>query len=214
MLWLLDSGKFYRVNEEERKKIVCQLVKRKPSKSIETYSFAKMYPGEPICEKVIIDYEKSIPKAVEHTQEAVISVTESREVSNVDYTISLFKSRQEVEFFYALKRTYDSYQIYPNVAISCLLSWQLIKESLTSSERDYYFKGIIDFVVFDQADGFKPIHFFELDSIYHDLEERKAKDVLKDSIFSKAGVKIIRIRKHDKTISEQDFIKLIRELMR
>ena len=93
------------------------------------------------------------------------------------------------------------------------MNWQLIKDELTKKEKDYFFKGIVDFVVFDQAEGFKPVHFFELDSIFHDNEEVKAKDNLKDSIFSKAGVKIRRIRKQDKSVNRQEFIKLIRELM-
>ncbi len=96
-----------------------------------------------------------------------------------------------------------------------MLSWQLLKDELTADEKDYYFKGIVDFVVFDQAGGFKPIHFFELDSVFHDTDGRKKrKDNLKDSIFSKAGVKIKRIRKQDKSVNEQEFIKLIRELMK
>ncbi|OJV35912.1 MAG: hypothetical protein BGO29_07400 [Bacteroidales bacterium 36-12] len=136
-----------------------------------------------------------------------------KEVSDVDYTISLFKSKQEIEFFYALKRTFEMYQIYPNVSISCLLNWTLLKNELTENERRYFFTGIIDFVVFDQAEGFKPIHFFELDSIYHDNSESEKKDQMKDSILAKAGVKITRIRKQDKNVDEQEFIKLIRELL-
>ena len=155
-----------------------------------------------------------IPKNIKHSQSDRISVTQKKTVSNIDYTSNLFKSRQEIEFFYALKITFDSYQIYPNVSISCLLNWQLLKDELTSEEQDFYFKGIVDFVVFDQVVGYKPIRFFELDSIYHDSEESQVKDYLKDSIFSKAGVKIIRIRKQDKTVNEQDFIKLIRELIK
>ena len=214
MLWVIDKGNYYKLKENDHKKLVCQIVKRKSDKLIEAYNYAKTYPEEKICKQVIENYEKLIPKTVEHTQTHRISVTGRKNIADIDYTTNLFKSIQEIEFFYALKRTYDSYQIYPNVSISCLLSWTLLKDELTKEEKNYYFTGIIDFVVFDQAEGFKPIHFFELDSIYHDSEERKSKDNLKDSIFAKAGVKIIRIRKHDKNVNEQEFIKLIRELMK
>lgn len=214
MLWIIDQGKYYKLKESDHKKLVCQIVRRKRNKLGEAYNYAKFYPEEVICKSVIEEYEKVAPKVVEHTQTHRISVTERKEVANVDYTTNLFKSVQETEFFYALKRTYDSYQIYPNVAISCLLNLQLLEDELTYEEKDYYFKGIVDFVVFDQAEGFKPIHFFELDSVFHDTDQRKKKDSLKDSIFSKAGVNIIRIRKQDKSVNEQEFIKLIRELMK
>lgn len=214
MLWVIDQGNYYKLKETDHKKLICQIVQRKKNKLVEAYNYAKSYPEEEICKVVINEYEKLVPKTIEHTQTHRISVTERKEVANVDYTTNLFKSGQEIDFFYALKRTYDSYQIYPNVSISCLLSWQLLKDELTADEKDYYFKGIVDFVVFDQAEGFKPIHFFELDSVFHDTDDRKRKDNLKDSIFSKAGVKIKRIRKQDKSVNEQEFIKLIRELMK
>jgi len=214
MLWVIDQGNYYKLKETDHKKLICQIVQRKKNKLVEAYNYAKSYPEEEICKAVIDEYEKLVPKTIEHTQTHRISVTERKEVANVDYTTNLFKSGQEIEFFYALKRTYDSYQIYPNVSISCLLSWQLLKDELNADEKDYYFKGIVDFVVFDQAEGFKPIHFFELDSVFHDTDDRKRKDNLKDSIFSKAGVKIKRIRKQDKSVNEQEFIKLIRELMK
>jgi hypothetical protein len=212
-LWLLDKGRFYRLTDEELKIVTCQIVKRKRDKIIEAYNFAKEYPDELICKEVIELHEKTIQQKIAHSQSQRISVTEMKEVSDVDYTISLFKSKQEIEFFYALKRTFEMYQIYPNVSISCLLNWTLLKNELTENERRYFFTGIIDFVVFDQAEGFKPIHFFELDSIYHDNSESEKKDQMKDSILAKAGVKITRIRKQDKNVDEQEFIKLIRELL-
>jgi len=209
---MLDAGKFYKLEETYRKKLICQIVRRKADKLDEAYNYAKHYPKEKICETIITKYEKTKPKMIEHSQGHRISVTEKKEVSNVDYTINLFKSLQEIEFFLALKKIYDSYHIYPNVSISCLLNWQLLSDKLTVDEKKFFFNGIVDFVVFDQAENYKPIHFFELDSSYHDIEKQKKKDNLKDSIFAKAGVKIKRIRKMDRDVTEQEFIKLIREL--
>jgi hypothetical protein len=214
MLWLIDSGKFYELGEQEKEKLVSQIIARKQDVPAEAYNYAKMCSNSEAAKEFIRKYEKALPKPIEHTQLNRISVTETNEVLDVDYTINLFKSNQEAEFFYALKRTFDSYQIYPNVAISCLLNWGAIKKSLSHEEKDYFFKGIVDFVVFDQAIGFKPIYFFELDSHFHDLDEVKAKDGLKDAIFAKAGVKIKRIRKQDRNVSEQEFIKLLRDLIK
>lgn len=212
-LWMLDRGRFYKLSEDELKVVICEIVNRKKENLVEAYNFAKELPNEPICKNVIEKYEKHIPKNIEHSQSNRINVTETRTVENVDYTINLFKSLQEIELFQALKGIFDTYQIYPNVAISCLLNWKLIKDDLTDEERKYYFTGIVDFVVFDQAENFKPKHFFELDSIFHDNHEQQKKDKLKDNIFAKAGVKIRRIRKQDKNINREEFTKLIRELI-
>ena len=213
-LWVIDQGKYYKLAPEELKAVTCQIVKRKKDKLIEAYNYAKLYPDETICIEVIETYEKLVPKNIEHSQSHRITVTESKETANVDFTTNLFKCMQEIEFFYALKRTFETYQIYPNVSISCLLNWGLLKNDLTDDERKYFFTGIIDFVIFDQAEGFKPLHFFELDSPFHDNPDSQRKDKMKDSIFAKAGVKIRRVRKQDRNINEQEFIKLIRELMK
>ena len=213
-LWVIDQGKYYKLAPEELKAVTCQIVKRKKDKLVEAYNYAKLYPDETICIEVIETYEKLVPKNIEHSQSHRITVTESKETANVDFTTNPFKSMQEIEFFYALKRTFETYQIYPNVSISCLLNWGLLKNDLTDDERKYFFTGIIDFVIFDQAEGFKPLHFFELDSPFHDNPDSQRKDKMKDSIFAKAGVKIRRVRKQDRNINEQEFIKLIRELMK
>jgi len=137
----LDKGRFYKLSETELKIVTCQIVKRKRENLVEAYNFAREFPEEEICKSVIEDYEKYMPKKVEHSQSNRISVTETRNIENVDYTINLFKSLQEVDFFQALKGIFDTYQIYPNVAISCLINWELIKDELTEDERKFFFTG-------------------------------------------------------------------------
>jgi hypothetical protein len=215
-LWSLDKGDFFKLTPEEIKSVVSQIVKRKrhTNNLVEAYNYARHFPEETICKEVIESYEKSIPKNIEHSQSHRIIVSETKEVVNVDYRISLFKSGQEYEFFFALRKIFDTYHICPNVSISCLLNWESLKECLTQDERDYFFKGIVDVVVFDQAEEFKPIYVFELDSPFHDNKDRIQKDKIKNSIFAKAGVKIIRVRKQDKKVSEKEFVTLIRELLK
>lgn len=213
-LFVIDSGGFYKLSEGDRKKLVCELVIRKADKIVEAWNYAKKYPEEEICQRIITEYEKLIPKSVKHSQSHKIDVTRNNNISNVDFRRNLFKSNQEIQLFYALKKTFDTYQIYPNVAVSCLINWDLIKPELTDEEQNYFFKSIIDFVIFDQSEGFIPKYFFELDSPLHDQEEIKKKDELKNSIFNKAGIEILRIRKMDKNVDENDFVKLIRELVK
>ncbi len=214
-LWTLDKGDFYKLSLYDLQFVTCQIVKRKWETNLgEAYNYANLYPSETICKIVIETYEKESPKNIEHSQSDIISVTERKEFANVDYTINLFKSGQEKQFYDALKNTFPTFQIYPNVAISCLLNWILLKSSLIEEESKYFFSGIIDVVIFDQVEGFKPIYFFELDSSFHDDTESQRKDKIKDSIFAHAGVKITRIRKKDPNVNVEEFIKLIRELIK
>jgi hypothetical protein len=91
----------------------------------------------------------------------------------------------------------------------------VISEQLTQRERDYFYKSVIDFVVFDQYRGYEPIYFLELDSVWHDLDKVEEKDKLKDRIFSIAGAKLIRIRhKANKEIDEETYLELIEDIRR
>jgi hypothetical protein len=211
-LHMIHKGKYYILTEEEHKALVCRIVKWKKDDLSNAYNFAQMFPEEKICADVIKEYEKKITQRVDHSQTDKIEVTERTNISDVDYRINLFKSTQEIELFNALKQSFPNHHIYPNVAVSCLLDWEVLRHDLSNEEKNYFLKAIVDFVVFDHANGYIPIYFFELDSEYHDLANIKKKDELKDSIFSKAGVKLRRIRKQDKNINLTEFIKLIRDL--
>jgi hypothetical protein len=213
-LYTIHKSKYYILDDSQFKTLICRIVLWKKDDLIYAYNYAQLFPNEKICQEVIEEYEKLIPKKIEHTQSDLIKVSERTNKSNVDYRINLFKSPQEIEFFIALKEAFPTYQIYPNVAISCLLNWGIIKHDLSEEEKAYYFKAIVDFVVFDQAEGYMPIYFFELDSKHHDNTDVRIKDELKDSIFSKAGVRLLRIRKQNKKVGSNEFTKMIREIIK
>lgn len=128
-----------------------------------------------------------------------------------DGRVNLFKSQMERQFFLAIREHYPNFQTMPNISISCILDFDKIKDDLTSEERNYFFRGIIDCVVYDPDQDYIPLYFFELDSFYHDNDKVKIKDGMKDKMFSLCGQKLIRIRPvdpHDK----QDFKELLRDL--
>lgn len=154
------------------------------------------------------------PVYVVHQQEDSIVVTHQNSIQNVDLTINLFKSNQEIEFFAALAGVFSTYQIYPNVALSCLLDFEALKSILNRDERDFFFRGVVDCVVFDQAEGYKPVYFFELDSRFHDNDKQKVNDHYKDEILRKAGVKLYRIRKRNRYVGDREFITMIRDLIK
>jgi hypothetical protein len=92
------------------------------------------------------------------------------------------------------------------------LDFEKIKNSLTTKEKDFFLKTSIDFAVLEPFRNYFPIYFFELDSLYHDTDEQKEKDRMKDKIFSLSGQKLFRIRKIDNSINEAEFERLIIEI--
>ncbi len=69
-------------------------------------------------------------------------------------------------------------------------------------------------MLFDPAEGHEPIHFFELDSKFHDTAEAKLNDRLKNEICVAANVKLVRIRAFNASERTVDaFAGLVRELL-
>ncbi|MEH2145424.1 hypothetical protein [Nostoc sp.] len=84
---------------------------------------------------------------------------------------------------------------------------------MSQEEISFFFRGIVDCVVFDQHESYKPIKFFELDSSYHDSPEQKLRDSYKDKILALAGQTLYRIRKTSNNQGRAEFMKLIREIV-
>lgn len=211
---LLGAGKWITLKEKQKEAITLAIINAKKEDNISyCYQYAKSYPQNDMCKKLIAEFEKDLPKEFNHSQGNNLSVTENPEIEQeVDYRKSLFNSIQEVEFYLALKRVFDTYQIYPNIGLSSILDFESVKDKLTSEERSFFFKSSVDFVVLEPFRNYFPIYFFEIDSVWHDTEEQKRRDKMKDKIFSSCGQKLYRIRKIDNSIDEKEFEKLILEI--
>ena len=214
-LFLLHRGRIFSLSESHFIQVVVRLVSLyNQRQNIQlAYEMAKLFPNEPICRSTIQEYEATLPQTLIHSQSKKIDVIQNSNISANNYSTSLFKSSQERYFFFALRRIYPRYDVYPNVALSSIINYKEIEQSLTKEEKDYYFKGILDSVVFDQFDDYRPLHCFELDSLYHNSIEQKLKDNYKDKILASAGLKLFRIRGIAGNPSESEFMTLIREII-
>lgn len=165
--------------------------------------------------ELIAEYEKTHPKELKHSSDETMKVSINPNIQKENHTIELFKSKQEYEFFYAVRENYPNYYTYPNVAVSRIINFDKIKDKLSKTEQDYFFKAIVDSVVYEQADdNFIPKFYFKLDSIYHDEKKQIAKDRIKDKFFSLAGQELVRIRaKTSNNLVRSDFKKMINELI-
>jgi hypothetical protein len=179
----------------------------------EAYERAKNCPQDNFCRSFIQEYEDSLPKTISHSQTRSIEVIENKNVLSGDGRRSLFKSSQEKEFFEAMREIYPRFIVYPNVALSTVIEFDNVKQGLSSAEKNYFFTGIIDCVVFTDDQSYMPKYFFELDSSYHDNPAQMKKDGYKNNILSAAGQKLYRIRKTG-IYKKVDFAKLIKDLLK
>ena len=202
------------LDEHVKRGVVIEIVKLLVDGSESQLEYARLYPGEPICAESISRATAKQPNLIAHEQDYSIRLTANIQNERVTNARSpLFKSGDEQRMFLAFKRVFDTYQVYPNVAVSAVVSYDTIKDQLSREEADYFFKSVIDLVVFEPFQSYLPVHFFELDSVWHNSEKAERNDRMKDRIFTVAGLKLLRIRHQtDQEIDEEAFEKLAREI--
>ncbi len=207
-LRIIDNfkNKYLNINDKQHEKAIEFLVMNLQETDIKLANhYAKIKPGLSCSKKIIKAYKDSERREILHAKTDKIRIDESIRISNSLHTISLFKSKQEKDFFYAVRDVFQMYSVYPNMAVSSVIDFESIKSKLNQQEREYFFKAVIDTVVVDHLNDFKPIHFFELDSHYHFEEKQKKKDSMKDKILRIAGCKLYRILKESNQVSIDDF---------
>jgi hypothetical protein len=150
---------------------------------------------------------------VDHPAQNRVHVSVTTPATAATHSLSLFKSAQEAAFFHALRTVFQTYTPYPNVALSSLIDFEAIRPRLAPKERDYFFKGIVDCVLFDPHDDYRPVHFFELDSAHHDDPDQQEKDGYKDRIIAAAGHRLYRVRPQVHPVTTDDFVATLRGVL-
>lgn len=187
----------------------------KALKSDNLLSYAASNQDRVLAREILAEIDAKTPEVLADARREQVSIRATSNEEGRALTRNLFRSKQEQNFFEAVREAFPTYHPYPNVAISCVLDFDAISQRLGKVEREYFFRGIIDCVVFDTKDGYEPRFFIELDSIYHDGERARTNDAMKDKIFNAANVKLIRIRAHDqRETTVQRFKQLVIEVMR
>jgi very-short-patch-repair endonuclease len=205
--------KYFELKPENHKSITLILAERSKTNLNLSMRYAKLYPDEEISKEIIKLNAETETQEIEHDNQEFIKLTHNPILENIDARTPLFKSEEERKLFLAMRQIFDTYFVYPNVAMSNVVNFDMISNQLTQQEKTYFYKSVIDFVVFDQLKGYQPVYFIELDSVWHDLNKVEEKDKMKDRIFSIAGLKLIRIRhRSNQPIEEDIFLELINEV--
>ena len=175
---LLHSGGIYRLDDERFATLVVRLVTWHLEQGADATAaqYAPFCPDREPCTSLLNTSDTDTdpvhlePRraAVDHPERDRVHVTVTTPATEATHSLSLFKSAQEAAFFHAVRTVFQTYTPYPNVALSSLIDFEAIRDHLSDDERAYFFKGIVDCVLFDPHDDYRPVHFFELDSAHHD----------------------------------------------
>lgn len=194
--------------------IDARLIALKESGDKSLANYASTYFDRPLAKRMLEEIRCQFPEQLAEARQAATKIDVVSKKESEAKTIRLFKSRQEENFYSALKESFPQYLIYPNVAVSCVIDLNRIRKDLTAAEIDYYFKSILDFVLFDPLNNYEPIYFFELDSKFHDSDSARRNDGMKNAICRAAGVKLVRLRSSLISETEVDnFKKLVIDLI-
>jgi len=206
-LFLLHTGQFMTLPDDAFTEVVVALVTLHADRPDVAVGYAQHCPEAPACAAILVT---QTPDALRADAHATVTVAPAR--ARRDATRPPFRSQQEATFFSAVREVFPMYTVYPNVALHACLDADALRPHLDASDMAYLFRAVVDCVVFDQHDGYRPRYFFELDSPWHDLPERQAQDRRKDRILSEAGQRLYRIRMHQRNPTVADFVALLRDL--
>ncbi len=198
---------FFTFSAEQFEHIIIHLVKA-AKKSDEAYFYASKLPDNPFCAEIIATHIENQPKEVEHNQTSKIQVHEIVS-TNENLATSIFNSKQERLFFFALRNCFPTHYIYPNMALSTIINSAIVDNILSSSEKRFFYNTTIDFVIVDQFNDFKPVFAVELDSEWHRLHNQGDKDEIKNKILKAAGLTLYRIEHMNKYKTIEEFQQVI-----
>lgn len=106
-----------------------------------------------------------------------------------------FRSRLEFQVFQALEALFPppEYLIAPNLALSTIFDPERMRSLLNDREFDYFRTSPVDLCVIERATQ-AAVVAFEADSWRHDSPERINPDRIKNKIFHRGGIPLVRLR--------------------
>lgn len=209
-LLLLHSGRFVTLPGERLEDVVVRLVRYHEATPERALGYARFCPANPRCAALLRQFGVPLPAA--HPQAATLRLDVAGDDTAPPAVRSLFRSGLEEAFFHAARAVFADALVYPNVALHAVLDYERLRPHLSAAERRYFFHALIDCVVFAPDDGYRPRFFFELDSPFHDADDRQARDRLKDRLLARAGHRLYRIRPEGRRVEHAALVALLREI--
>lgn len=171
----------------------------------------------PLARELLMRLQQERPEELADARRSALNIkaaTAASSVTPTKYVTSIFRSPQERAFYLAMTDVVPKLLPCPNLAMSAVLNFAALEKRISAAAKNFFFSAQFDCVVVDPAQDYRPSHFFELDSKFHDTAEAKNRDRMKDEICSAAGIKLLRIRAFEqKETTREAFALLIREIL-
>lgn len=171
----------------------------------------------PLARELLVRLQHERPEELADARRNALNIkaaTVASSVTSTQYVTSIFRSPQERAFYLAMTEVVPKLLPFPNLAMSAVLNFEELDKKISIAAKRFFFSAQFDCVVVDPTQDYRPLHFFELDSKFHDTVEAKNRDRMKDEICAAAGVKLLRIRAlEQKETSREAFAQLIREIL-
>jgi hypothetical protein len=211
-LFILHTKEYFKFSDKQFENIVVHLVNSSKN-SEDVFIYASEVPDNVVCAEIIAKHNENKPKEVEHNQTSKIQVHEITSASE-NLTTSIFKSKQERIFFFALRNCFPTHYIYPNIALSTIINSTITDSILVGSEKQFFYNTTVDFIVVDQFNDFKPVFAVELDSEWHRFSNQSDKDKTKNKILKAVGLPLYRIEHMNKHKTIEEFQQVIIETIK
>lgn len=122
-----------------------------------------------------------------------------------------FGSKQEYSVYQILMALFPNHLVFPNMALQAIFQFERIKELVDKDEFTAFMRTQVDFCVVSTA-NYLPLLGFEVDSIFHDQPEQKARDEKKEKIFKTGGVPLLRLQGHGRPTPEALRTQIVQEV--
>ncbi|MFP3728386.1 DUF2726 domain-containing protein [Priestia filamentosa] len=120
----------------------------------------------------------------------------------------IFYHPSEMRLYRVLCEVYPQTMVFPNTSLQTVIDYDKLKELVDADTFSYYLKAHVDFIIIDTV-TYLPLIAFEKDSNYNDSPESQERARMKDEIFSKSGIPLVRLR----FTKANDFDQLKREIL-
>lgn len=171
----------------------------------------------PLARSLLMRLQQERPEELADARRSGLNIKAATAVPKLtpaQHVTSIFKSPQERAFYLAMLDVAPKLLPCSNLAMSVALNLAAIEPKISATAKSFFFRAQFDCVVVDPTQDYRPLHFFELDSKFHDSMEAKNRDRMKDEICSAAGIKLLRIRAFEhKEATQEAFAQLIREVL-
>ncbi len=105
----------------------------------------------------------------------------------------VFNSSREFTIYQIMVQLCPNHLVFPNCSLQSIMSFDRMKELVSSENFGYYLRASVDIVVVSST-TYLPMMAIELDSIWHDTDHQQEKDKQKDELFATANIPFLRLR--------------------